>query len=52
VNDGAVLRGMGREVIPAGKSMVLETAGGGGRGDPSDRDPDSCEQDRLNGMTG
>jgi N-methylhydantoinase B len=52
VNDGAVLRGMGREVIPAGKSMVLETAGGGGRGDPSGRDPDSCEQDRLNGMTG
>jgi len=52
VNDGTVLRGMGREVIPAGKSMVLETAGGGGRGDPSGRDPDSCEQDRLNGMTG
>jgi len=52
VNDGTVLRGMGREIIPAGKSMVLETAGGGGRGDPSDRDPDKCEQDRLNGMTG
>jgi len=52
VNDGTVLRGMGREIIPAGKSMVLETAGGGGRGDPSDRDPGRCEQDRLNGMTG
>ena len=52
VNDGTVLRGMGREIIPAGKSMVLETAGGGGRGDPSGRDPDRCEQDRLNGMTG
>ena len=52
VNDGTVLRGMGREIIPAGKSMVLETAGGGGRGDPSGRDPDRCAQDRLNGMTG
>jgi len=41
---------MGREIIPEGKSMVLETAGGGGRGEAADRDPVKIEEDRLNGM--
>ena len=50
VNDGTELRGMGREIIPAGKSMVLETAGGGGRGNSSDRDPARIADDRLNGL--
>jgi N-methylhydantoinase B len=50
VKDGPDLRGMGREVIPAGHSMVLETAGGGGRGKPRDRDPDAIEDDRSNGL--
>ncbi len=50
IKDGPDLRGMGREIIPAGKSMVLETAGGGGRGDPRDRDPAAIEKDRLNGL--
>jgi len=50
VNDGAKLRGMGREIIPAGKSMVLETAGGGGRGDPADRDSKLIAKDKLNGL--
>ena len=51
VNDGTPLRGMGREIIPEGKSMVLETAGGGGRGDASDRDPSKIAKDRRNGLT-
>jgi len=51
VSDGAPLRGMGREIIPAGKSMVLETAGGGGRGSPDDRDPEKQKQDLLNGLS-
>jgi len=50
VSDGSALRGMGREVIPAGKSMVLETAGGGGRGNADDREPAAIETDRLNGL--
>jgi N-methylhydantoinase B len=45
-----VLRGMGREIIGAGDTMVLETAGGGGRGDPQERDPDAIESDRKNGL--
>jgi len=47
---GADLKGMGREVIPAGHRMVLETAGGGGRGEPEERDPDAAERDRQNGL--
>ena len=50
VKDGGPLRGMGREVIPAGGRMVLETAGGGGRGDPAARDPDRRAKDRLEGL--
>lgn len=51
IKSGTNLRGMGREIIPAGESMVLETAGGGGRGDPADRDPENSASDRLNGLT-
>ena len=50
IKNGPDLRGMGREVIPAGESMVLETAGGGGRGDPARRDPEAIERDRTNGL--
>jgi N-methylhydantoinase B len=39
LKSGKELRGMGREIIPQGDSMILETAGGGGRGKPSDRAP-------------
>jgi N-methylhydantoinase B len=48
---GADLRGMGREIVPAGQRMVLETAGGGGRGDATERDPQALERDRSNGLT-
>ena len=47
---GADLKGMGREIVPAGRRMVLETAGGGGRGDPAERDPAAIERDRRNGI--
>jgi len=50
VKDGPDLRGMGRELIPAGGRMVLETAGGAGRGDPADRDPERIDRDRLQGL--
>jgi N-methylhydantoinase B len=48
---GADLRGMGREIVPAGQRMVLETAGGGGRGDPAKRDPEAIKRDEQNGLT-
>lgn len=51
LSDGTPLRGMGREIIPAGQSMILETAGGGGRGKPENRDTESMEQDLKNGLS-
>ena len=50
VKDGEDLRGMGRETIPAGGRMVLETAGGGGRGKPEDRDQEATALDRKKGL--
>ena len=46
VKGGTELRGMGRETVPAGCSMVLETAGGAGRGKPENRDPEAVARDR------
>ncbi len=50
IKDGPTLKGMGREVIPAGSTMVLETAGGSGRGHPEDRDRDAISSDQLSGL--
>jgi N-methylhydantoinase B len=47
LKGGQRLAGMGRELIPAGGRMVLETAGGGGIGDASLRPLDAIEADRL-----
>ncbi|MFZ5618523.1 MAG: hydantoinase B/oxoprolinase family protein [Pseudomonadota bacterium] len=45
LDDGTRMRGMGRDLIPAGKRLVVETPGGGGIGDPSARDPDLVARD-------
>jgi N-methylhydantoinase B len=50
VMGGETLSGMGRSTIPAGGVFVLETAGGGGRGDPAGRDEEAQQQDLLNGL--
>ena len=50
IKDGPTLKGMGRELIPAGSRMVLETAGGSGRGHFEDRDRDSISSDQLSGL--
>ena len=49
-SGGKKLKGMGREIIPAGESMILETAGGGGRGSQADRDPVATANDKKNGL--
>ena len=49
-SEGTSLRGLGREIIPAGQSMILETAGGGGRGKPENRDKEKMQQDLLSGL--
>lgn len=45
LDDGTVLRGMGRDVIPAGRRLVIETPGGGGIGDPMTRGREAVQAD-------
>ena len=52
LKDGEELTGMGRTRVPAGSRLILETPGGGGRGDPEKRDAETSERDRLNGLSG
>lgn len=44
-DDGAPMRGMGRDVIPAGRRLIVDTPGGGGIGDPASRDSQALAQD-------
>lgn len=44
------LRGKGRDVVPAGATLIMETPGGGGMGDPSRRDPERVQADRAAGL--
>lgn len=50
VKDGETLAGMGRALIPAGRRMVLETAGGSGRGEPDRRPQESRDNDSRSGL--
>jgi N-methylhydantoinase B len=50
LKSGARLRGFGRQVIPAGDRVVLETPGGGGIGEPKSRSRQAVEQDLKNGL--
>ena len=44
------LRVKGREVVPPGCRIVLETPGGGGLGDPRDRPRERVREDALDGL--
>jgi len=48
--SGQPLRGFGRQVIPAGDRVVVETPGGGGIGDPKRRDREAVARDVKNGI--
>jgi N-methylhydantoinase B len=43
--DGTPLKGMGREIIPAGARLIVETPGGGGMGIPAERDRAAVDAD-------
>ncbi|MBT4106369.1 hydantoinase B/oxoprolinase family protein [Gammaproteobacteria bacterium] len=48
--DGPTLSTKGKQIIPAGARLLMALPGGGGYGEPSDRDPRSREQDLQNEM--
>jgi N-methylhydantoinase B len=50
LDDGSKLKGMGRELIPAGRRLIVETPGGGGVGDPRNRSSDALAADRRSGL--
>ena len=47
VRGAGELRVKGREVVPPGHRLVLETPGGGGLGNPRDRNPERVREDVL-----
>jgi N-methylhydantoinase B len=50
LDDGTPLRGMGREVVPPGRRLVVDTPGGGGIGPPERRDARLVAQDLRTGF--
>ena len=50
LGSGAVLKGKGFQVVPAGDRLVVEMPGGGGFGDPFARDPALVARDVLYGL--
>ncbi len=49
LDDGTPFPTKGRQTVPADRHLILELPGGGGFGDPSERDPDAIENDRRQG---
>ena len=50
LTDGTVLRGKGRQEIPAGQRLVLDVPGGAGLGDPHARRPEALAADLAEGF--
>ncbi|HRX37831.1 MAG TPA: hydantoinase B/oxoprolinase family protein, partial [Parvularculaceae bacterium] len=50
LDDGTVLRGMGRDEAPAGRRVIVETPGGGGKGDPRRRSREAVAEDLRAGL--
>jgi N-methylhydantoinase B len=48
--SGQTLRGKGQQTIPAGERLRLELPGGGGFGDPRERDLDAVRDDVRDGL--
>ena len=50
IKGGEELRGKGQDIVPSGATLVLETPGGGGIGDPADRDAGAVSRDAEAGL--
>ncbi len=49
LDDGTPFPTKGVEIVAAGRRIILELPGGGGFGDPADRDPAARENDQVQG---
>ena len=52
LKSGKLLKGKGTQTIPVGERLVIETSGGGGMGDPAQRDPAAIARDLENDLVG
>lgn len=50
LDDGTPLRTKGYQVVPKGRRLLLKLPGGGGMGDPAERDPALVERDIADGL--
>jgi N-methylhydantoinase B len=49
LDDGTPFPTKGKEIVPANRRLILELPGGGGFGDPAERDPAAVANDRAQG---
>ena len=49
LDDGTPFSAKGKQLVPADRKLILELPGGGGFGDPADRDPAMIENDKNQG---
>ena len=49
LDDGTAFDAKGKQLVPSGRRLILELPGGGGFGDPADRDPDAIANDISQG---
>ena len=49
LDDGTAFNAKGKQRVPTGRRLVLELPGGGGFGDPAERDPADAERDHNQG---
>ena len=50
IKDAQDFRGKGKETLPAGATLIMETPGGAGIGSPHDRDPTLVDADLREGV--
>ena len=50
LTSGKTLKTKGKQIIPAGERLLMELPGGGGYGDPAERDPGLREKDLANDL--
>lgn len=52
LDDGSVVKPKGNSVIPGDRRLTISFPGGGGLGDPADREPEAIERDERLGYVG
>ncbi|MCR4265819.1 hydantoinase B/oxoprolinase family protein [Nitratireductor sp. ZSWI3] len=50
LGSGQVMNGKGRQVVPAGDTLIIHTPGGAGYGSPAERSAAAIEADRRGGL--